>query len=192
MLSRKKLPKLKKHPINPKLKYHKRIHLMNKLVPGISINKQIVVETEGTDETKKEELNIDNKMSASNEKTKIDILDGNKVIRKKIGSAYCLPGEINDNTLMIILDELLFKIMEQRGEKFEVKINIRDKETNKITETISKSYSNINEVKEDFKTEYLFPNDFKSAISTYLINLLEPLKKNMDTKEMKQIIKKAY
>lgn len=173
MMGREHLPKMKKNPHNDKLKYNKKIHLMNKLVPGLSNVKQ--------DNT------IDNKMSASNEQSKIDLLDGNKQIKKKINSAYCLPGDTKDNSLMVILEEVIFKIMEHRDETFDV--TIRNKDT---SETIDKSYNNINDVKEDFKTELLYPNDFKLAISKYLIDLIKPIREKMNTKEMKMIIKQSY
>merc|ERR1739838_848350 len=54
----------------PQLGYEKRIHLMNPMVPGLT----------GV------------KMSASEEDSKIDLLDDSKTVKKKIANAFCEEG----------------------------------------------------------------------------------------------------
>ena len=122
MYAREYLPKLSSNRFDKSLKYNKRIHLMNEMVPGISTSKHEKKDDVEDDVEDDEEgdAGISNKMSATNEKSKIDILDGNKSIRTKISSAYCLPGDDVDNSLIVILEKVLFKIMDHRGEKFTV------------------------------------------------------------------------
>lgn len=64
------------------LGYKKRAHLMNPMVPGL---------TQG------------GKMSASDPNSKIDLLESPKQVKKKINSAYCSPGVIEDNGLLALL-----------------------------------------------------------------------------------------
>lgn len=179
MLARDMLPKLNSNPYDTTLKYNKRIHLMNEMIPGISTSKT-------TEESiiQDDEMCIVNKMSASNEKTKIDLLDGNGVIKKKIKAAYCLPGDDKDNCLMIILEKVLFRIMEHRNEKFIVER--KDEYGGNII------FDNIDEVREMYKKEDLHPDDFKNGIISYIINLLSPIKAEFDTKEGKTLLSNAY
>lgn len=61
---------------------------------------------------------ITNKMSASNPNTKIDLLDGKKSIKKKIAMSYCLPCEINDNTPLMLLEKILFPLLNRQNNPF--------------------------------------------------------------------------
>ena len=179
MYAREYLPKLPSNRFDKTLKYNKRIHLMNEMVPGISTTK-----TEETKEPVEDDAGISNKMSASNEKTKIDLLDGNKSIRKKINSAYCLPGDDIDNSLMVILEKVLFKIMEHREEKFVIR---RKEEYGGDLE-----FENIDQVRKMYRSEELHPDDFKNGISSYLIDLFEPIKTVFADRELTKLVNAAY
>lgn len=189
MLARDTLPKLKSNPYNPNLKYNKRIHLMNEMIPGISTSKSSSDSTKNSDSNEKyegedEEAYIANKMSSSNEKTKIDLLDGNGSIRKKIRAAYCLPGDDEDNCLMVILEKVLFRIMEHRGEQFII--------SRKEEHGGDLFFNTIDEVRAMYKKQELHPDDFKNGIISYIVNLLAPLKSAFDTKELKVLLSKSY
>lgn len=176
------LPKLEKNKFDPTLKYDKRIHLMIEMIPGISTSKAepepIVVDGDAVDDE------IKNKMSASDEKTKLDLLDGKGAIRKKIRSAYCAEGDIEDNTLMVILDKLLFKLMRHRGEKFVVPRS--DEHGGNVT------YDTIEDVKTDFSAKKLHPDDFKNGIVDYVNNLIDPIRNAFDTPERRKLVAAAY
>ena len=189
MLARDTLPKLKSNPYNPNLKYNKRIHLMNEMIPGISTSKSSSDSTKNSDSNEKyegedEEAYIANKMSSSNEKTKIDLLDGNGSIKKKIRAAYCLPGDDEDNCLMVILEKVLFRIMEHRGEQFII--------SRKEEHGGDLFFNTIDEVRAMYKKQELHPDDFKNGIISYIVNLLAPLKSAFDTKELKVLLSKSY
>lgn len=193
MLARDTLPKLKSNPYNPNLKYNKRIHLMNEMIPGITTSKTISVSDKKSvgnneqcseEQHDEEEAYIVNKMSSSNEKTKIDLLDGNGSIRKKIRAAYCLPGDDEDNCLMVILEKVLFRIMEHRGEPFI--ISRKEEHGGDLT------FNTIDEVREMYKRQELHPDDFKNGIILYIVNLLAPIKSAFDTKELKVLLSKSY
>ncbi|XP_065908661.1 tyrosine--tRNA ligase, cytoplasmic-like [Dysidea avara] len=72
----------------PHLGYHKRIHLMNPMVPGLT----------GT------------KMSASDPDSKIDMLDSSAVVKRKLKKAFCEPGNIQDNGILSFAKYVLFPL----------------------------------------------------------------------------------
>jgi len=189
-LAREYLPKLDKNPFNPDLKYNKRIHLMNEMVPGIRIQK-LEDKTE-LDNDKKEleddesatDKDIDTKMSASNEKTKIDLLETPKNIKKKINNAYCLEGDVIDNSVLTILDKVIFRILENLGRPFTIE---RNEEYGG-----NKDYDNIEQVTRDFLELKLHPGDLKNGISKFLSAFLTPVREAFSSKDMIGLINKSY
>lgn len=132
------------------------------------------------------ETNIqDNKMSSSVLYSKIDLLDSKKQINKKIGRSYCFPGEVDDNSAISILRNIIFPIMEHKCiEKFV--INRSDKYGGKII------YENLNNIINDFKSEKLHPSDLKLGIVDYLNSFLEPIRNTFDDKNLQHLINMAY
>lgn len=192
-LAREYLPKLDKNPFNQSLKYNKRVHLMNEIVPGIQttalpkkeINGEKYVETKYEINNKEEKfLDVNLKMSASNENTKIDLLDTPKNIKKKIFSAYCLEGDIEDNSILIILEKVIFRILENINEQFIIERN------EEFGGNIS--FENIDQVKNVFTTQELHPGDLKNGISSFLTKFLEPIRTKFSNKEMITLINKSY
>lgn len=156
----------------PKIGYKKRIHLMNPLVPGLS---QVSLKS----------IDISNKMSSSDQKTKINITDPANQIKKKINSAYCLEGDVDDNTLIILLNKVVFPILHRLG----LPLVIQKPEKfggNKII------YEKFDDVFNDFKNKTLHPADFKLGIHSMLINFLEPVRSKFDTPDLKALMKIAY
>ncbi|GAG08835.1 unnamed protein product, partial [marine sediment metagenome] len=84
--------------ILPKLGYKKRIQLMSPMITALS-------------STKKEEEGEVTQMSSSNGDGKIEILFGKKKIKKAINSAYCLEGDIDDNTVLVLCKSLVFPLL---------------------------------------------------------------------------------
>jgi tyrosyl-tRNA synthetase len=156
----------------PKLGYkRKQIHLFNKMVPGLR--------------TKKNEINGDSKMSSSDNQTKIDLLDTNKNITKKINSTYCLEGDIIDNTLLIFVKMVLIPVLKKLTLNFDI---IRDE---KYGGNIS--YSNYDDIEKDFLEKKLYPVDFKNGVIQNLVIILEPIRKIFEeNEELTILLKKAY
>lgn len=158
----------------PMIGYKKqRAHIMTPIMSGISCASTQDI----TDE-------CSNKMSASNESSKIDILDSTKVIQKKINKAYCVEGNIEDNSLFDILDKLIFLLLANSGKKFCV---IRKEEYGG-----NKEFDNFEQVKEDFKNKLLHPGDLKKTICNILNETLEPIRQKLNTDDFKILLKKAY
>merc|ERR1711936_675688 len=76
----------------PQLGYAKRVHLMNPMVPGLT----------GA------------KMSSSEEDSKIDLLDDEKSVKKKISKAFCEEGNIEENGVLSFCKFVLFPVMEMK------------------------------------------------------------------------------
>ncbi|KAL6943185.1 Tyrosine--tRNA ligase cytoplasmic [Hanseniaspora osmophila] len=147
----------------PSLGYKKRAHLMNPMVPG---------------------LGQGGKMSASDPNSKIDILEEPKQVKKKINSAYCAPGVVEDNGLLSFLEYVVKPIQELKknsNDCFEFFINRPDKFGGPIT------YTSLDKLKEDYKTEVLSPPDLKTGVTDAINELLAPIieeyKKNPEFQE---------
>ncbi|KAL6946909.1 Tyrosine--tRNA ligase cytoplasmic [Hanseniaspora vineae] len=147
----------------PSLGYKKRAHLMNPMVPG---------------------LGQGGKMSASDPNSKIDILEEPKQVKKKINSAYCAPGVVEDNGLLAFLEYVVKPIQELKknsSDCFEFFINRPDKFGGPIT------YTSLEKLREDYKNEVLSPPDLKTGVTDAINELLAPIieeyKKNPEFQE---------
>ncbi len=118
------------------------------------------------------------KMSASDEKSKIELLDSSKDVEKKVNSAYCKEGEIKDNGVLSFVEYFIFPY------KNKLKIERASKYGG------DKTYTNFNELKKDFVAKKLHPMDLKQSVSKELNEILEPIRKKFEKK--KDLLKEAY
>ena len=145
--------------MHPKLGYKPRIEVMTPLVPGL----------------------IGKKMSASDPKSKIDLLDGEKEVEEKIKNAFCEEGNI-DNGLIAFLEYVIFVIKGDRKEEFVIE---RDK---KYGGNIS--FKSILELKKAFEEKKVHPLDLKKAVAKEINLLLKPMR---DKKALlEKLAKEAY
>ena len=143
----------------PKLGYKARIEILNPLIPGL----------------------IGKKMSASDEKTKIDLLDDEKTILKKMNNAECVSGN-PDNGIMAFLKYVIMTIKKEKGEKFI--IERPEKYGNDL------EYGDYEEIEKDFIAKKLHPLDLKNSVGKEISNMLSLIQKNK--KELESLAKKAY
>ncbi|MBU1103151.1 MAG: tyrosine--tRNA ligase [Nanoarchaeota archaeon] len=142
----------------PKINYSPRIELMNPMIPGLT----------------------GEKMSSSIEGSKIDMLDDEPTISKKINKAHCAEGEPN-NGLMGFLKYVIFVLKQDQKKKFT--ISRPDKFGGNI------SYETYEKLESDFTNKKLHPMDLKQAIAKELNLLLKPIQEN---KKLKKLHKSAY
>jgi len=147
----------------PQLGYNKRIHLMNPMIPSLNSDGE--------------------KMSCSDINSKIDLLDSEKTIKKKINKAFCEEGNLNSG-LISFIELVLFPILNINKEIFV--INRDEKYGGK------KVYNNYEDLKNDFIKKDLHPTDLKLGVSDWLINFLEPLRKKFNKNDMIEILSRAY
>lgn len=135
----------------PGIGYKKRSHLMNPMVPG---------------------LGQGGKMSASDPNSKIDIIEEPKVVKKKIASAFCAPGDI-ENGLIAFLENVVQPIQELKyGEEgiFKFFVDRPEKYGGPI------NYESLQTLKDDFAAEKFSPVDLKSGVADKINELLAPIR----------------
>lgn len=138
----------------PKIGYKPRIELMNPIIPGLT----------------------GKKMSASVPNSKIDFLDDEETLNKKIKNADCEEGN-PDNGVMQFMKYVIFPIKEtltiERPEKFGGNLN----------------YKNYEQLEKDFKEKKLHPLDVKNTLAKELNKIIDPVRKN---KTLHKLRKEAY
>ncbi|CAA20443.1 Tyrosine--tRNA ligase, cytoplasmic [Schizosaccharomyces pombe] len=149
----------------PVLGYKKRGHLMNPMVPSLAGGKM---------------------SSSAAANAKIDILDDPKTVNKKIRSAFCEPGVVEENGCLAFLKYVSFPAMELRGET-EFVIDRPEQFGGRM---VFKTYE---EVEKAYKDLTLSPQDLKlgleSSVNTLLAGVQEQLKQYPD---LDSILKAAY
>jgi len=144
----------------PQLGYQKRIHIMNPMVPGLT----------------------GGKMSASEEESKIDLLDDAAQVKKKLAKAFCEEGNINNNGVLSFAKHVLFPLM--KDEEFVVK---RPAEFGGDI-----SFSEYQALENSFEQKLIHPGDLKNAVEHYLNKLLDPVRAEFETEENKKLVQLAY
>ena len=179
------------HKVLPLLGYKKRIHFMNPLIPGIRFEKSEVVpeikpEDSATNDAKEKEdsENIEQKMSSTDENTKIDLLDTKNMLKRKINKAFCLPGDLKDNSLLILVEKIIFPVLQIKNISFII--------NRKVSFGGPICYSIFNDLKNDFESQVLHPGDLKLGIIDTLDIILAPIRKVFDKPEYKLIRQQAY
>jgi tyrosyl-tRNA synthetase len=137
----------------PRVGYKARVELMNYMLPGL----------------------IGEKMSSSVPGSKIDAIEDEKTVEKKINEAYCVSGDPK-NGLMAFMKFVIFVLKKDRGEKLVV--DRPDKFGGKV------SYSTYEELEEDFLEQKLHPLDLKKAVASEINKLLEPIRKDSKIKKL--------
>jgi len=140
---------------------------MNPIIPGLSKSKDKIM-----------------KMSSSEHNTKIDILDSADIIKKKVNRCYCLLGDVKNNTPLIILEKLIFPILERLNIKFVIN---RPKNYGGTIE-----YESFNILKDDFENESLHPADLKKGLIESIDLILDPVRSIFKSDELQTILKIAY
>lgn len=195
----------------PQLNYKKRFYFLNKMVPNLRFKKQ-ESKPELSDNFPELKSNLINtikqadsktnlitslqdkinnllyipidKMSSSNPETKIDFLDTKIQIKSKINKTYCYPGDIEDNSLLSILEYIIFPILEIKNKKFI--INRPEKYGGPII------YENSQQIKLDFQNNNLHPSDLKLGIIDNLDFIIDPIRNKFEEPELQNLLNSAY
>lgn len=144
----------------PQLGYEKRIHLMNPMVPGLT----------------------GGKMSASEEESKIDLLDSRSQVKKKLGKAFCEEGNVVNNGVLLFAKHVLFPLSNNK----QFVIERLAEHGGNITFT---SYADLEAA---FADKLVHPGDLKSAVEQGLNGLLEPVRAEFQTSDNQALLKAAY
>lgn len=142
----------------PKLGYKPRIELMNPLIRGL----------------------VGEKMSSSIASSKIDLLDSEEEVKKKINKADCVEGDSN-NGITALARYLILVLKNDSGEKFVIE------RPEKFGGNVS--YDSYEKLEKDFTEKKLHPMDLKNAVAKELNNLL---KRFREDKKIHELHKLAY
>ncbi len=145
----------------PKIGYEKRAYLINALIPG---------------------LGESGKMSSSEPNSKIDFIDSDKQIRKKINKAFIKDGVIENNGLLAILKHILFHKLEFDKRNFV--INRPEQYGGKL------EYKSYEDVEKDFASSKLSSIDLKSGVAEELILFVTPIRNSIE--QNLNLFKSAY
>ena len=144
----------------PKIGYKPRIEFMTPLVPGL----------------------VGKKMSASDPKSKIDLLDDEKSVTEKVNGAYAEEGVVEDNGLLAFLKSVIMVLKEENKEK--LVIERPAKWGGNLTVT---SYPQIEEL---YRKKQLHPLDLKMAVAKEINVLLAPFSRNSE--KLERLAREAY
>lgn len=158
----------------PKIDYKKRVHLMTRMM-GCLRNEASEVEIDC----------IETKMSANHgDSTKIGLLDSKAQIKRKIRRAWCVPGDVNDNCLIEMMELCLFPTLNYLDKSFHVP------RSEKFGGPLV--YRTFYDLKAEFFNKNLHPMDLKNGISDLLFELLGPLREKFSEDEMQTLLRSAY
>lgn len=135
--------------ILPKIGYKKRVHVMTPILPGL----------------------IGKKMSSSVAGSKIDLLDDEETVKKKVNGAECVEGN-PDNGLMAFMRHVVFVLKKDKNEGVVVE------RPAKFGGTIH--YKSYDSMEKDFQAKSLHPMDLKITVAKEINNLLKPIRKNRE------------
>lgn len=142
----------------PKIGYGQRVELMVPMIRGL----------------------VGRQMSSSVESSKIDLLDDEETVRRKINHAECSEGN-PDNGIMALLKYLIFVLKEDQKKEF-------------IVERPAKfggdvTYGSYEGLEKDFISKKLHPLDLKNAAAKEINSLLKNFRKD---KKIHELHKEAY
>lgn len=144
----------------PNLGYQKRIHMMNPMVPGLT----------------------GGKMSSSDADSKIDMLDTEAQVKKKLKKSFCEPGNTQNNGVLSFVKYVIMPLFP--NEEFRIE---RSEENGGNV-----SFSDFDQLELAFAKEEIHPGDLKSAVAGYLNRLMDPVRKHFQTPELQKLIQQAY
>ncbi len=143
----------------PRIGYKARIGIMTPMLPGLK----------------------GSKMSSSEEGSKIDLLDDEETVKKKINGAHC-PVAVEDNGVLAFVKHVIAVSKQDKGEQ--LTINRPEKWGGNLT------YSDYESLEKDFLENKLHPQDLKTMVAEEVNAFLEPVRKKMHGKE--QILGEAF
>jgi len=146
----------------PRIGYTKRIHLMNPMVPGLT----------------------GEKMSSSDPRSKIDLLDSAQDVRDKIHGAYCKEGELDKNGPLAFSKMVLFPIFQSQGKPFV--ISRPEKHGGDL------KYEDYDHLESDFVKKQLHPLDLKNAVATHINVLLDSIRQKFTDPQLRELTRQAY
>ncbi|RKK66773.1 Tyrosine--tRNA ligase, cytoplasmic [Fusarium oxysporum] len=154
------------HDIMAKAGFKVRAHLMNPMVPGLA----------------------GGKMSSSDPKSKIDLIDDATTIRKKIAKAHCVPCVAEGNGVLAFIQHVLLPYSELQSPDGKPSISVILK-----NETQPTTFGSFAEVVAAYESDSLTPQLAKKIVEDGLIKLTESIRCDFEAdKDWQEIARAAY
>jgi len=158
--------------IGPKLGFYKPVIISHHMLMGLG--------KPATDAQDATERAIEMKMSKSKPDTAIFMTDTEEDIKRKIGKAYCLEGDVKENPVLEYCKYIIFEkfdsIKIERPEKFGGNLEF-------------KSYEELETI---FEKKELHPMDLKTAVSHYINELVKPVREHFENnREARELLDKV-
>lgn len=139
----------------PLLGYNKRIHLMNHMIPGLT----------------------GDKMSSSEENSKIDVLDSAEAVKSKIARAVCDVENLESNGVLAFIKYVVLPLFAS----FKV-----------CSAEECKLYYEYDQLEADFREKRISADQLKSGVADALNKLMDPIRKRFEDPKLKELVESAY
>jgi len=148
----------------PRFGYRQRAHLMNAMVPGLA----------------------GGKMTSSDPKSKIDLLDPREAIKEKVDAAPCKEGDVENNGLLSFFKAVLIPIALMRAEQRPFVLEGAPPEALFSIVRPEKyggpmHFASYVEVHDAFAAKEIHPRDLKNAVGGAIVAILDPIRKAFGT-----------
>ncbi|KAL1896276.1 Tyrosine--tRNA ligase cytoplasmic [Ceratocystis pirilliformis] len=137
------------HDAMPKLGFKNRCHLMNPMVPGLS----------------------GGKMSSSDPKSKIDLLEDSASIKKKISKAVCAPRETDGNGVLSFIEHVIFPYSQLQSENGVGSVSVTLKDATEPT-----VFTNFADLAAAYAEDSLTPQLAKRIVEEGLTKLTDSIR----------------
>jgi len=124
------------------------------------------------------------KMSSSDPKSKLDLLDSAEVVKNKIYDAYCREGDLVNNGPLAFSKMVLFPIFQSQRKPLIV--SRPEKHGGDL------KYDNYEQMESDFVKKDLHPLDLKNAVATHINALLSSIRRKFEDPVLRDLTLKAY
>ena len=149
-----------------KMGFKVRAHLMSPMVPGLS----------------------GGKMSSSDPKSKIDLIDDAATIRKKISKAVCAPRIAENNGILAFIQHVLLPVSALRSHNGTPSIAVV-----LPGQTEPTAFTSFEQIVSAYEADTLTPKAAKAIVQDGLIGLTESIRADFETdKAWQDVARKAY
>lgn len=122
------------------------------------------------------------KMSGSEEASKISLIDSEDEIKRKINNAFCPAKEKEGNAVLRFLELIVMPFYNLKEKEFVIE------RPEKYGGNVS--FENYKDLEKEFLNGVIHPQDLKNSTANALVEMLSPIRKRIEKK--KDLIEKAY
>ncbi|KAF0424478.1 Nucleotidylyl transferase [Gigaspora margarita] len=127
------------------------------------------------------------KMPSSDPNSKIDLLDDEATVTRKLKKAFCEEGNVTDNGVLSFIKSVLIPLGSLNGQTPKFVINRPGKFGGEAI------YTDYQSLEDDFREKKVHPGDLKNAASEAINKLLDPIRKKWASDpELSKLTSRTY